>query len=142
MVLPLIDEHNKTEAGDTFNGTELAHKESLDANYDNSNWNGSCRCPARWDRNMRSKYNDENFVDLIGDEDFSILEMANYITVPLKTGSIKYLDRQRPSMRQPIANTEAPIQRIGGKDGTCTTFDRKKERTRVDREAALYAEGM
>jgi len=68
--------------------------------------------------------------------------MANYITIPLKTGSIKYRDRQLPIMRQPIANTEAPIQRIGGKDGTCATFDRKKERTRVDREAALYAEGM
>jgi hypothetical protein len=128
--LPLIDEHNRQRQGIL----------SMERSWPTKNpWTRIMTTligmavvdVQRWDRNMRSKYNEENSVHQNGDEDFSIMEMANYITVPLKTGSIKYRDGPRPSMRQPIADTGAPLQRIRGEDGTCATLDTKEGRTRV-----------
>jgi hypothetical protein len=63
--------------------------------------------------------------------------MANYLTVPLKTGSIRYRHGPRASMRQPIADTEVPLQRIRGEDGTCATLDTKKGRTRVRQKSCF-----
>jgi len=115
--LPLIDEHNRQRQGIL----------SMERSWPTKNpWTRIMTTligmavvdVQRWDRNMRSTHNEKNSVDPIVEEDFSIREMANYLTVPLKTGSIQYRHGPRASMRQPIADTEAPLQRIRGEDGT------------------------
>lgn len=54
----------------------------------------------RWDRNMRSNYNENSAAGKI-EEDFSIFDMVNLIATPLRTGSLKNRERRnQPSDRR------------------------------------------
>ena len=122
--LPLIDEHNRQRQGIL----------SMERKWPTKNcWMRIITTligmavvdVQRWDRNMRSNYN-ENFAAGKIEEDFSIYEMVNLIATPLRTGSLKYRDKPQPTMRQTtLGDPNAPLQRITHDDGTNNTRDAK-----------------
>jgi len=135
--LPLIDEHNKarqsalalekcwpTKSGWFRVITTLVGMAAVDL--------------QRWDRNVSCGQSGHTLRDN-GMDDFDIIEMANLIARPLRTGELRFRNTPQPSQKRTIEDEDdgAPLVRIRGEDGSIN-YPKKNGKGAKPRQRACF----